>query len=341
MASDVTIRGAGIFGLSVAWEILRRGARVTIVDPNGPGAGASGGVVGALAPHVPGAWTDVKQVQLDTLLAASDYWAEVASVGGGDPGYGRTGRLQPLAVDAAVERARTREAEAVRFWGDSVFWQVVPAPEDWSPASPTGLVVHDTLTARLSPAGAIDALARAVTARGGRIVTDGPEEGPQVWCNGAAGLEALSGWVGREVGRGIKGQAAVLDCDARNRPQIYGESLHIVPHANGTVAVGSTTERDFDSPTETDAQLDDVIERARAMMPQLQEARVLCRWAGLRPRTRSRAPIIGPWPDRPGHWVANGGFKIGFGVHITVAELTADLVLEGRDRVPDPLRLGL
>ena len=54
--AEVTVMGAGIFGLSVAWECLRRGARVQVIDPGGPGAGASGGVVGALAPPVPENW---------------------------------------------------------------------------------------------------------------------------------------------------------------------------------------------------------------------------------------------------------------------------------------------
>ena len=46
---DVTVRGAGIFGLSVAWACVLRGASVRVVDPAGPAAGASGGIVGALA----------------------------------------------------------------------------------------------------------------------------------------------------------------------------------------------------------------------------------------------------------------------------------------------------
>ena len=49
---DVTMRGAGIFGLSIAWECLQRGASVQVIDPYGVASGASGGLVGALAPHV-------------------------------------------------------------------------------------------------------------------------------------------------------------------------------------------------------------------------------------------------------------------------------------------------
>jgi glycine oxidase len=71
----------------------------------------------------------------------------------------------------------------------------------------------------------------------------------------------------------------------------------------------------------------------------LQDAPVVERWAGLRPRSRSRAPMLGPWPGRPGHYIANGGFKIGFGMAPKVAEVMADLLLEGRDAIPEGFRV--
>ncbi|MFI2766048.1 NAD(P)/FAD-dependent oxidoreductase, partial [Sulfitobacter sp. M22386] len=100
-----------------------------------------------------------------------------------------------------------------------------------------------------------------------------------------------------------------------------------------------TTEREYDSPDSTDAQLDAVIAKARAAVPALQYAPVVERWAGLRPRSRSRAPMLGPWPGRPGHYIANGGFKIGFGMAPKVAEVMADLLLEGRDAIPKGFRV--
>lgn len=74
-------------------------------------------------------------------------------------------------------------------------------------------------------------------------------------------------------------------------------------------------------------------------MPALAGAEVVARWAGLRPKSASRAPVLGALPDRPGHFVANGGFKIGFGMAPKVAETLADLVLEGRDAIPPDFRL--
>ncbi|MEO5615955.1 MAG: FAD-dependent oxidoreductase, partial [Cypionkella sp.] len=38
-------------------------------------------------------------------------------------------------------------------------------------------------------------------------------------------------------------------------------------------------------------------------------------------------------------FVANGGFKIGFGMAPKVAEVMVDLVLEGRDAIPEGFRV--
>ena len=122
---DVTIRGAGIFGLSIAWNCVQRGATVQVVDPFGAGAGSSGGVVGALAPHVPENWNPKKAFQLASLLRAETFWSEVNAVSGKDPGYARTGRLQPVADDAALRLARNRAESAQSLWAEHACWQII------------------------------------------------------------------------------------------------------------------------------------------------------------------------------------------------------------------------
>lgn len=339
MASvDVTVKGAGIFGLSCAWACLQRGARVRVVDPFGPGAGASGGIVGALAPHVPENWNDKKQFQLESLLMAEGFWAEVAEVSGEDPGYLRSGRVQPLADERAVELARTREGTAAELWRGEAVWRVVEATgEGWEPLSPSGWLVEDTLTGRMHPRMACAALTAAIRARGGEVLREAPEEGAVIWATGVTGLEDMSEQAGRMVGVGVKGQAALLRFDAQWLPQVFAGGVHIVPHADGTVAIGSTSERDYDS-LRVDAQLEDVIAAARAAMPVLAEAAVIERWAGVRPRAKSRAPMLGAWPGKPGQYIANGGFKIGFGMGPKVGQVMAELVLEGQDSIPEGFR---
>jgi glycine/D-amino acid oxidase-like deaminating enzyme len=338
---EVTVMGAGVFGLACAWAFARRGARVAVVDPGGIGAGASGGLVGALAPHAPDRWSAAQAFQFRALIAAPDWWAAVAAAGGGDPGYARVGRLMPLADAAATARAAAREAAAAVRWGGAGAWRVIPAPAGLAPRTPTGLVAHDTLAARLHPRRALAALAAAVAAAGGALLADpppGPPAGPVIWATGAAGLAALSAALGREVGRGEKGQALLLAFDAAGAPLIGDDGLWVVPHDDGTVAVGSTAERDWTEPG-PDAALAAVQARAVALLPALAGAPVLDRWAGIRPRSATRLPMLGRWPGRPGHWIANGGFRTGFALAPALAEALADHLLEGRDSIPPEFSL--
>jgi glycine/D-amino acid oxidase-like deaminating enzyme len=338
---DLTVRGAGVFGLGVAWEALRRGARVRVVDPDGPGAGASGGVVGALAPHTPDAWNEKKQFQLESLLMAEAWWAEIAAVSGALTGFGRMGRLQPLADAEAIALARSREVSAAEVWGEAASWRVVEAAGyRHAPVSPSGLVVHDTLSARIDPGRAVAALTAGVLTLGGEFAPDAANEGAVVWATGWQGLRDLSAATGRPVGGGVKGQALVLGTGMpEDAPQVFVDGLHVVPHVGGTVAIGSTSENAFDDPASTDPQLDALHAKALAALPFLKGAPVVRRWAGVRPRARTRAPLLGPWPGREGHFVANGGFKIGFGIAPRVAQVMADLILEGRETFPAAFRV--
>ncbi|MCT4607836.1 MAG: FAD-binding oxidoreductase [Pelagimonas sp.] len=339
---DVTVRGAGAFGLSVAWACVQRGAKVRVVDPYGPGAGSSGGLVGALAPHVPENWNPKKAFQFESLIMAEGFWQEVEAEGGVSAGYGRTGRLQPIADDHTLALAQERALGAQELWQGKAEWRVVSCAEagNFAPDSPTGLLIYDTLTARMRPRGACDALVAALNARGTEITTQASDEGAVVWATGWQGLRAMSEELGKKVGDGVKGQSALFRYEARQAPQIFAQALHIIPHADGTVAVGSTSEREFDDPNSTDAQTDELIARARDILPDLKGAEVIARWAGVRPRAKTRAPILGAWPDRPGHYVANGGFKIGFGMAPKVAQVMADLILEGRDEIPEGFRVA-
>lgn len=351
---DVTVLGGGILGLSVAWACARRGARVRLVERERIGAGASGGLVGALAPHAPEQWTEAKAFQFESLMMAEAWWAEVAAAGGGDPGYARTGRLQPVADGPALARAQARAGAARSLWQGRAVWEVVPAAgQPFAPVSATGLLVRDTLSARLHPRRALAALAAALRAAGAEIA-EGPEAagaearaeaGPAagaaaavVHATGWQGLAALSAALGREAGGGVKGQALALAFDAGAAPQLYAGGLHIVPHADGTVAIGSTTERDWADPGATDARIGELHAAAVAACPALAGAPVVARWAGVRPRAASGRLLLGAWPGRPGHFVANGGFKTGFGLAPRAAEVLAELVLEGRDGIPAAFR---
>lgn len=340
--ADVTVMGAGVFGLSVAYACAVRGANVRVIDPQGVASGASGGIVGALAPHVPDQWNAKKAFQFDSLIMAESFWAGVSDRAGLETGYSRSGRLQPLADAAAVALARQRATSARHLWQGKATWEVlaVTGAGAWVPPSASGFIVRDTLSALIHPRRATQALAQAITALGGSILAYGDPEGAVVWATGWHGLDEMTRQHHRLVGNGVKGQALLVQHDAAGAPQLFADALHIVPHTDGTVAIGSTSEREFLIPDGVDGQLDAIHRRAIAAFPVLADAPVVGRWAGVRPRSRSRAPMLGHHPFRAGEYVANGGFKIGFGMAPKVGQVMADLVLDGRDTLPDDFRPG-
>lgn len=339
----ITVRGAGILGLSVAWECVRRGAQVKVVDPMGVGNGATGASVGSIAPHAPDNWNATKQIQLDGLLAAADFWTAVEERSGLATGFARTGRLQPIADQRALDLATARIKTVETAWQGRATWQVIPAKidDEWQPKSDTGFLVFDDLSARIHPKMACNSLAVALQNSGVDFLAEASEYGScNIWATGVAGLNQLYQDIGSPVVNGVKGQAVLLRpkrAAPSHSPLVYADDVYIVPHENGCVAVGSTAEKTFDYAYSTDKLLDDVIAKAHAILPGLAAAEVIDRWASLRPRTNSRRPILGPWPDRQHHYIANGSFRIGFSIAPAVAKLMADLVLERRNRIPPEL----
>ena len=340
--ADLTIMGAGIFGLALAYSCARRGAQVRVIEKRHPGAGSSGGLVGALAPHVPENWNAKKALQFDALRMAEGFWTEVAAQSGRDPGYARLGRVQPVAQDK-LDLAQARAESARDLWQGFATWQVLRRKDapGLALSDAVNWVVFDTLSARLHPRKAGAALVAALDQAGVNIEQgDIPQDGPVIWATGHEGLADLSRDLGRTMGTGVKGQSVALALACPDAPQIFADGLHIVPHAEGSVAIGSTSERDFDDPDSTDAQCDDLLAKARAICPALRDAPEIARWAGVRPRAHTRAPLLGPWPGRDGHFVFNGGFKIGFAMAPALAAMMADLLLDGQDRIPDAFRIA-
>lgn len=311
--------------------MARRGAQVHLIESRLIGAGASGGHVGALAPHTPDRWNPKKAFQLDSLLMAAAFWAEIEAISGLPTGYARTGRLQPVPDAAALQ---PRLSGAAQHWPDGIGMRVTDTPA--TPLATPGPWLQDDLTARINPRAALAALAAAIRAKGCKITEGQPAPdhlpGPTLWATGTEGLTTLN------LGKGVKGQSALLAYALPDSPQIFTGDLYIVPHADGTTAIGSTSENSF-SHDHPDAQITALIARARALCPALTDAPLIETWAGIRPRATSRAPILGPHPGRPGHFIANGGFKIGFGMAPKIAIIMADLILDGRDAIPDDFRL--
>jgi glycine/D-amino acid oxidase-like deaminating enzyme len=365
---DLLIIGGGIMGLWAGVMAERAGLRTLIVERDVIGAGASGGVLGALMPHMPDRWNAKKQFQFDALVSLETEIAALEAATGLSAGYRRCGRLMALSKPHLRTIALRHEQDAIINWraGDRQFhWQVRDrAPVDgWlnSALSESG-VVFDTLAARVAPRPFLAvlsaylrrselirieegrALVRIDPIAGRADFADGSTQafGDCVIANGVDAFSFLDGLTSGPgaSGTGVKGQAALLRADIDpSLPVVFTDGLYIVPHENGMVAVGSTSENAFDQPFSTDGQLDALLARAQDLVPRIRNAPVIERWAGVRPKAIGRDPMAGRHPDHPRIHALTGGFKISFGIaHRLASAVIGEICGETDDSLPASFR---
>lgn len=366
--TDILVVGGGVMGLWAALKAAEAGLSVTLVDAGTIGGGASGGVMGALFPWMPDRWVDKKQYQFEALVALPAEIARLEAATGLSAHYRRVGRIVPLPGLHLRAIARRHQADAEANWrhGDQRFhWHLRDGAPD-APAiaaeSCAGGHVLDTLAARVEPRAlvrllfaALDRLPRVRIVEHAALASLDPERGRAEVAGGnvpdtltfshaviAAGvgsfpiLERLLPSLPKRLGQGVKGQAALLRAEIDPAsPVVFLDGLYCVPHEGGRIAVGSTSENSFAEPLATDTQLDDVVARARALMPALRDAPVIERWAGLRPKSIGRDPLVGPLPGHSKVIALTGGFKITFGVAHRLADSALDVVL-GTSNAPLP-----
>lgn len=368
LSCDILVAGGGIVGLWVARLAQKAGLKVVLLEKDRIGCGASGGLLGALMPHMPERWNPKKQFQYEALTSLEDRVAEIEAETGLSCGYRRCGRLLPLAKPHHAALALEREADARARWGlppTGFTWELRKTgfADGWpaDTAMSHGMVL-ETLAARVNPRlylaalkaslgenvallegealdGFDDATGVATTSLGRSIQT-----GHTVLAAGHASFAFLGGLLripADAFGTAVKGQAALLKARIDpDWPLVFQDGTYVVPHEDGLVAVGSTSERHFETPFTTDDQLDAVISRAVALCPLLAGAPVLERWANLRPKAIKRDPMIGLPPGHRHLLVATGGFKITFGIAHEMARCVLELARGGSGAaIPESFRL--
>lgn len=148
------IVGGGIMGLWAAVKAERLGIGTLLVEAGRLGGGASGGLLGALMPHMPDRWSDKKQFQFDALVALEAEIAGLEAETGLSGGYRRCGRIIPLPKPHLRGIAERHERDAAENWrsGERRFqWHVGERPSvaGWvDDAAGEAGFVFDTLAAK-------------------------------------------------------------------------------------------------------------------------------------------------------------------------------------------------
>ncbi|MEL7429078.1 MAG: FAD-binding oxidoreductase [Pseudomonadota bacterium] len=347
---DTLVIGGGVLGLWAARHAIKRCERVILLEKRRIGSGASGGFLGALMPHMPDNWNAKKQFQYDGLASLAEAIADLESDTGHDCGYRRCGRIMPLTQEKVFPQVERRLAGAKANWGEAHEMALLAPDEgsfaDWLDpnVAPCG-IQHDTLSARVNPRAYVLALAAYIrprarvwegcevvlldTSRNARkaILKNGDviEADRIIVANGWEAYPLLQSFMeslntGKLIGRGVKGQAVLLEYQhGDDLPIVYHDGSYVVPHAGNRVAIGSTSLNEWSgAPDAFDLHDMGFYKKALRLVPALKNAPIIDRWAGVRPRNtidgRGTAPWFGAVPGHDGLIALIGGFKITLGI---------------------------
>jgi len=346
--ADVAIIGAGVIGACIA-ETLARVSRLRIVllERGTPGCEASNAAAGVLAVASGqarrGVLLELRRLSADMFPALVDRLQQEAGI---DLGYRREGLIslafseeQAVALRALVLH-RSEQGLRCEMLSPADVMRLEPAV---NPQLQAAALFADDRTINSE---------HFVSALIGAAVRRGVER-----CDKTAvrGVLPSAGAVTLELDRGrIEAGVVIVAAGAWSRPLLEpcgvkvpvrparGEMLAVrpttwelrhtlvagegclVPRTGGELLIGSTTLFDGFNKQVTATGRATLRVRAAAMVPRISAAAELRSWAGLRPCSTIRRPIIAPLPGMENVILATGHHRNG----ILLAPITAQLVAE-------------
>ncbi|MEV0645164.1 glycine oxidase ThiO [Phytomonospora sp. NPDC050363] len=330
--TDVGIVGAGTIGLTIAWRCAQRGMSVEVHDAS-PGSGASTVAAGMLAPVSEAHFGEEPLLALS--LESRSRWPDFAAELGVDLGYRESGTLL-VGLDAGDRAELDRQHAFHHRLGLSAERLTPTAARRLEPLLSPRIsgAVHTPGDHQVDPRRLYAALLDAAVAAGARLVPRHVEDPATVDAERvviAAGTH--SGPLLGAAVRPVQGQILRLRGPAELglviRATVAGQSVYVLPRADGEVVVGATSaERGFDlTPRAGDTY--ELLRDAIAVLPELAEYELREYTVGLRPGTLDNAPLLGPTSD-PRVIAATGHYRNGILLAPVTGELIAELLATGR-----------
>ena len=348
---EILVLGGGIIGCALAEELARRGRRVTVVERGRIGAEASSAAAGILSSRMdvpsPGPMFDFCQA---ARRLYPRWVARLEQRSGIDTGYHKDGILY-LAMREAEERTMADRAAWQRRLGLPV--------ERWSrgdvrrrePAVDGSVRsgFYFPGEAQIDNAILMRALATACRKSGVRLMERTEARRLRLRGRTVRGVETsrgaltapvvvncLGSWAGAPQGlrrlpvEPARGQILVFKGPKRLfRHAVMSERAYVVQRRDGRLLVGSTVERAGFEKALTLEGIRKILCGIRDMTSVLERSTFVEGWAGFRPLTPDRLPIIGR-TGIEGLYVATGHFRHGILLAPVTASAMADLILTGR-----------
>jgi len=361
---DAVVVGAGVIGLSAAFELRRRGAHVAVVEAApAAGTGATRVAAGMLAPvgELDFGEPALLEINLRSAALYPDFVAAVEELTGHDTGYRRLGALHvALDRDEAAELKRVLDLQI--SLGLTSKWLGPGASRELEPGLHPGLngsvlvegdgvVDPRALTAALLEAleklgvpvmfsAAVSSLETGGSGRhgGGRVSAVRLSDGrtiPSSTVIAAGGAESgRSEWLpeaDRPPVRPVKGQVAELRGDPSDpvcARILASERVYLVPRTDGRLIVGATVEEMGYDTVVTAGGVHELLREAYRLLPDVAEMEFIGATAGLRPGTPDNLPVVGT-ASTPGLILATGHYRNGILLAPVTAVAVADLVDSG------------
>ena len=349
--------GAGIVGCTVAYELARSGAGVTVIEPRTPGQGATRASAGILAPDIEGhGSTLLRLLGRRSIAMYDDFIAQLRADSGQEIVYERNGTFELAFSDDDVHRleelaaALRRDRIEARWLAPAEFDAIEPHAAKSARGAllipihgfvgVTALTLAAAAAAQkygatfLSGAGAI----RIFPMPHGRV---GVESSDAKWDADRVVLAAGS-WssmitvqdADQIPVKPIRGQLIQLKSDpGAIRRVIWGPDGYLVPWPDGSVLVGSTVEDVGFDEQHTDEAVAKLRGAAASLVPSLAHAELTGIRTGLRPKGPDDLPMLGSSNVVPGLIYATAHYRNGVMFAPLTVKLAGDLVF---DRPADP-----
>jgi len=337
----VRILGAGIVGLSVADELIRRGHDVTVVDP-APGSGASYAAAGMLSPAGE-AWygeEELTRLCLSSLALWPDFAARL-----GVPVHTRGTLL--VGIDAGDVQQVERQLSVLDLAG--VSYERLVRRELLAREPGLGRVAGGAFLAEdhsVDPRAVVAALlARLSTLVGATSFRPGERQRGGVETNTvtviATGVNLPDPY--SSLIRPVRGDVVRVRTQERVertvRAWAHGEQIYVVPRIDSDEVVIGATSEERDGPLlPTVEGVWRLLDSARRVLPALDRASVVEVTSRDRPGTADNLPLVGPTHE-PGVVLAAGAYRNGVLLAPLIAQLVADHIETGSvEPAVDPRR---
>ena len=343
----ITVVGGGVIGCATAYELAKAGCAVTLFERATPGAEASGAAAGLLTPLGDSGDSAYDRLRLESWRLYPALVDELRQRTGIDVEYVTRGTIYPMfdADDVRLAEARVAGREVTEFGIEAWDTADVRVREPSLATRVRGAMFvgaeHWVNNERLVVAYAQAAVAAGVVLRSGTsvsriIVEDGRAHGvvaggdrweaDAVLLAAGAWTSALAASFGARLRvEPARGQMIAL---AHVPPvlnhAVHAEDIYLVPRLSGELLIGATVERVGFQRSVTAEGIATMLAAATALVPSLGPLPITRTWYGFRPWAPDSMPILGPWPEIEGLWVATAHFRSG----ILLAPITAQVMTE-------------